>query len=142
MPVLRNTKVLFSNIEKMDTMKNKFSITVQLTEDQAADAEAAGVRVKTKEYDGKTQFQAQFATKFPVRVVDVAKNPIALNGSEIGRGSDVSVQYKFRDYKTPTGQQGTAQDLTAVQVLNFQEPGDTEFDDESDNFGGGMDDEL
>ena len=139
MPVLRNTKVLFSNVSAMDTMKNKFSITVSLTEDQAADAESAGIRVKTKEYDGKTQFQAQFATKFPVRVVDVSKQPIALNGSEIGRGSDINVQYKFRNYKTPTGQSGQAQDLTAVQVLNFMEPSDTEFDDESDNFAGNND---
>lgn len=135
MAVLKNTKVLFSNVLNVDDFSQKYQIVVSLTEDQAADAEAAGIKVKTKEYDGKTQHQATFKSKFRPRVVGpVASKDYDLEGSEIGRGSEISVQYKLREWTSPTKQTGISSDLVAVQVLDLVSQGAMEFED-ADEFG-------
>lgn len=136
MAVLKEVKVLFSNVLNVDDFSQKYQIVVSLTEEQAADAEAAGIKVKTKEYDGKTQYQATFKSKFRPRIVGaIASKDFDLEGSEIGRGSLVSVQYKFREWITPAKKSGTSSDLIAVQVLNLTPQGAMEFED-----AGGRDD--
>ena len=58
-----------------------------------------------------------------------------MEGSEIGRGSKVNVQYKFRSWKGPSGNTGIGQDLIAVQVLELSSPNEMEFED-ANEFGG------
>lgn len=130
MAVFKNTKVLFSNIVNVDDFSGKFSIVVEIDEEQAADAEAAGLRVKTKEYEGKTQFSMQFKSKFRPRIVGRdGKTDLKLE-SELGRGSLVSIQYKMRDWTGRTGgTKGIAQDLGAVQVIDQKSIGASEFDE-------------
>lgn len=136
MSLLRNVKVLFSNVTNKDDFSDKYQIVVQLTEDQAADAEAANVNVKTKEYNGATQFQAIFKTKFKPRIVGaIASRDYDLEGSEIGRGSEISVQYKFRDWTAPGGKTGTGQDLIGIQILDLAAANAMEFED-ADELGG------
>lgn len=135
MAVLKNVSVLFSNVLNVDDFSQRYQIVVQMTEAEAADAEAAGIKVKTKEYDGKTQHQAVFKSKFRPRIVgQVASKDFDLEGSEIGRGSKVSVQYRMRDWKTPSKQTGTSADLVAVQILDLKSQGAMEFED-ADTFG-------
>lgn len=135
MPVLKNVGVLFSNVLNVDDFSQKYQIVVSLTEDQAANAEAEGIKIKTKEYEGKTQYQAVFKTKFRPRIVGhISSKDYDLEGSEIGRGSTVSVQYKFRDWKSPSKQTGTSADLVAVQILDLKTRGSMEFED-LDEFG-------
>lgn len=142
MAVLKNVSVLFSNVLHVDDFSQKYQIVVQLTEDQAADAEEAGIKVKTKEYDGKTQYQATFKSKFRPRVVgQVASKDFDLEGSEIGRGSTISVQYKFREWKSPTKQTGTSADLVAIQILDLKAQGAMEFED-ADEFGDDDDSDI
>jgi hypothetical protein len=136
MAVLKNVSVLFSNVLNEDDFSNKYQIVVSLTEDQAADAEAANLKVKTKEFDGKTQYQVTFKSKYRPRIVgNVASQDFDLQGSEIGRGSVISVQYKFRDWVSPSKTSGTSSDLIAVQVISLKAQGNMEFEDE-DGFGG------
>jgi len=136
MAVIKSVKVLFSNVLNVDDFSAKYQLVVSLTEDQAADAEEAGIKVKTKEYDGQTQYQATFKSKFRPRVVgSVASVDHDLQGSEIGRGSVVSVQYKLRDWVSPSKQSGTSSDLVAVQILDLKSQGAMEFED-TDEFGG------
>jgi hypothetical protein len=129
MAVLKQVKVLFSNVVHEDTFSQKFQIVVSLTEEQAADAEAAGLKVKTKEYDGKTQYQVTFKSKFRPRIVKAdGKTDLDLAGSEIGRGSLVSVQFKMREWITPAKKKGISSDLIAVQVLTMTPQGAMEFE--------------
>jgi hypothetical protein len=133
MALLKGVKVLFSNVVNVDDFNGKYSIVVGLTEEQAADAEAAGINVKIKEHDGKTQYQVQFKSKFRPRIVAPdGKSEYNLEGAELGRDSQVNVQYKFREYTTPTKQTGTAQDLVAVQVKKIEAANSLEFGDEED----------
>lgn len=135
MAVLKNVKVLFSNVVNEDDFSGKYQIVVKLTEEQAADAEAQGVKVKTKEYQGDTQHQATFKTKYRPRVVGTdPKKDYDLEGSEIGRGSTVSVQYKERPWSA-MGNSGVSQDLVAVQILDFAAPNSVEFEEEENGFG-------
>jgi hypothetical protein len=137
MALLNQVEVLFSNVLSEDDFSDKYQVVVKLTEEQAADAEDAGLTVKTKEYNGATQFQATFKTKFKPRIVgNVANKDLDLEGSEIGRGSKVNVQYKFREWKAPGGKTGTGQDLIACQVLELNAPNQMEFED-ANEFGGG-----
>jgi hypothetical protein len=129
MAVLKQVKVLFSNVVNVDDFSQKFQIVVSLTEAQAADAESAGLKVKTKEYDGKTQYQVTFKSKFRPRIVKAdGKTDLDLAGSEIGRGSLVSVQFKMREWITPAKKQGVSSDLIAVQVLTMTPQGAMEFE--------------
>lgn len=129
MAVLKQVKVLFSNVVNVDDFSAKYQIVVSLTEEQAADAESAGLKVKTKEYDGKTQYQVTFKSKFRPRIVAAdGKTDLDLAGSEIGRGSLVSVQYKFREWTAPGKKAGTSSDLIAVQVLQMTPQGAMEFE--------------
>ena len=140
MAVIKNTQVLFSNVTNVDDFSGKYQIVVSLTEEQAADAEAAGLKVKTKEYDGKTQYQVTFKSKFRPRIVgQVASKDFDLEGAEIGRGSTVSVQYKFREWTAPGKKTGTSSDLVAVQILDLKSQGAMEFED-ADEFGSDDDD--
>lgn len=130
MALLKNVPVLFSNVTNKDDFNNKYSIVVELTEAQAADAEEAGIKVREREHDGKTQFQAQFKSNYKPRIVgNIASQDYDLEGSEIGRGSTVNVQYKFREWTNPQKQKGTAQDLQAVQIVKLEEVSASEFDD-------------
>ena len=139
MAVLKNVSVLFSNVINVDDFSNKYQMVVSLTEDQAADAEAAGIKIKTKEYEGKTQYQATFKSKFRPRIVGTVPSvDFDLQGSEVGRGSKVSVQYKFRDWVSPSKQEGTSADLIAVQLLDLKSQGAMEFE-EVNEFGGDAD---
>jgi len=133
MSVLKNVKVLFSNVTNKDDFSDKYQIVVKMSEEQAADAEEVGIVVKTKEYQGETQFQATFKTKYKPRVVGpIASKDYDLEGGEIGRNSEISVQYKHRDWKAPGGKTGIAQDLVAVQILDLQAPNKMEFEDSDD----------
>ncbi len=129
--ILPRVKVLFSNVVVEDSYSGKFQITVDLTEAQAADAEAVGVAVKTGEYEGKTQFKAVFKSKFsiPIKGLD-GQSDVDLQGSEIGRGSIVSVQYGFREW-THGNDSGKAQDLQMIQILDLKSPAASGFGDES-----------
>lgn len=130
MALLNQVEVLFSNVLSEDDFSNKYQVVVKLTEEQAADAEDAGLTVKTKEYNGATQFQATFKTKFKPRIVgNVANKDLDLEGSELGRGSKINVQYKFRKWTAPGGKTGTGQDLIACQVLELSTPNQMEFED-------------
>ena len=136
MALLNQVEVLFSNVLSVDDFSDKYQVVVKLTEEQSADAEDAGLTVKTKEYQGATQFQATFKTKFKPRIVgNVANKDLDLEGAELGRGSKVNVQYKFRDWTAPGGKTGRGQDLIAVQVLSLSAPNEMEFGD-AEEFGG------
>jgi hypothetical protein len=135
MPVLKNVQVLFSNVVNVDDFSAKYQMVASLTEDQAADAEEAGLKVKTKEYEGKTQYQATFKSKFRPRIVGpVSSKDYDLEGAEVGRGSKVSIQYKFREWVSPSKESGVSSDLVAVQILDLKSQGSMEFEDE-DSFG-------
>ena len=129
--VLNNVNVLFCNVLNEDDFSNKYQVVVQLTEEQAADAEEQGIKLKTKEYDGKTQYQAVFKSQFRPRVV--GQNPKVaydMEGNELGRGSLVNVQFSFRQWKNEkTKQSGVSQDLVGIQVLKGEDIGSSEFDD-------------
>lgn len=136
MSVLRNVSSLFCNISTKDDFSGKYQIVVNLTEEQATDAEAAGLKIKTKEYEGKSQFQITFKSKFRPRLLGPdGKTEVDLDGSELSRGSEVNVQYKFRDYKDLQGKAGVAADLQMLQVMNFTAEGGSEFDDLSEAVG-------
>ena len=142
MALLNQVEVLFSNVLSVDDFSDKYQLVVKLTEEQATDAEEAGLNVKTKEYNGSTQFQATFKTKFKPRIVgNLASKDLDLEGSEIGRGSKVNVQYKFRDWKGPSGNTGTGQDLIAAQVIDLASPNQMEFADAGE-FGGAEGDDY
>ena len=136
MALLNKCAVLFSNVISEDDFSSKYQIVVKLTEEQSADAEDAGLTVKTGEYNGAPQFKATFKTKFKPRIVgNVANKDLDLEGAELGRGSKVNVQYKFRDWTAPGGKTGRGQDLIAVQVLSLSAPNEMEFGD-AEEFGG------
>lgn len=133
MAVLKDVAVLFSNVSAVDNYSGKYQLVVKLTEEQAADAESAGLTLKTKEYDGQTQYQAGFRTKFKPRILGKdGKTDLDLNAGEIGRNSLVSIQYSFRDWTGPGGNtSGTSQDLQMVQVKDMKAPNASQFEDES-----------
>jgi len=142
MPLLNKVEVLFSNVLAEDDFSSKYQLVVKLTEEGAADAEEAGLNVKIKEYNGATQWQATFKTKFKPRIVgNVANKDLDLEGSEIGRGSKVNVQFKMREWKGPSGNTGIGQDLIAVQVLELNSPNQMEFED-ANEFGGAEGDDY
>lgn len=130
MALLKDVTVLFSNVLNKDDFTQKYQIVVEVNEEQAADAEAAGLKIKEREYDGKTQKSIAFKTKFKPRIVGkVASQDYDLEGSELGRGSSINVQYKERKWQSPTKQTGTSYDLVAVQVVDRQAVSASEFDD-------------
>ena len=129
---LNKAEVVFCNVTKEDSFSGKYQIVVQISEDQAADAEEAGIQVKTKEYDGKTQHQATFKSKFPPAIVDGATKPYNLDGQEITRGSLVNIKGSFRNWTSPCKtKQGVGQDLSAVQIVELKEAGAGGFEDVS-----------
>ena len=133
MPVLKDVSVLFSNVTSVDDYSGKYQLVAKLTEEQAADAEAAGLTLKTKEYEGESQYQVAFRTKFRPEILGIdGKTPLDLNGGEVGRGSIVNIQYGFRDWVGPGGtKKGTSQDLQKVQVLTMEASNASQFEDES-----------
>ena len=131
MAVLKDVAVLFSNVTNVDDFCGKYQTVVQLTEEQAADAEQVGLKLKTKEYDGETQYQATFRTKFKPRILGAdGQTDLNLNGGEMGRGSLVSIQYSFRDWKH-NGKSGTSQDLNMIQIKDMKAANSSQFESES-----------
>ena len=47
----------------------------------------------------------------------------------------VSIQYKFRDWISPSKETGTSADLLKVQVKVQEGSSESEFEDETDNLG-------
>lgn len=132
MPFLNKAQVVFCNVTKEDSFSQKFQIVVQVSEDQAADAEEAGIQIKTKEYDGKTQYQATFKSKFPPAIVDSMTKPYDLQNQEIPRGSIVNVKCSFRNWTSPCKtKSGVGQDLSAIQLVELKEAGSSGFEDVS-----------
>lgn len=125
---LDGVHILFSNINKVDDLSGKYQVTVTMDEATAADAEAAGIPVKTKEYDGATQFQAVFKSKFRPEVIAAdGQTKVEMNGGELGRGSKINIQYSERDWNA-AGKSGTARDLNKIQVVEMRSNA-SEFDD-------------
>lgn len=140
---IERVKVLFSAVTNVDDLSKKYQIVIELTEEQSADYEAAGITVKMKEYKGKPQFKATLKSKFrpPIVAVD-GKTTVDLGGGEIGRGSLINVGVSFRPWDSPDGStSGIAQDLSGIQILVMQQ-GAVGFSDQSEeDFGEGADDE-
>ena len=90
---------------------NKFSLTITVDEDSADMLQKSGVKLRT--YEG--QSQRKFASKFPVKIVDVNDQPFIGN---VTRGSKVRLQYK-EGPQHPV--HGTSTYLTAVRVLELAE---------------------
>ena len=129
MAFLNKVQVVFSNVLKEDDFSQKYQVVVQMTEDQAADAEEAGITIKTKEYDGKTQYQAVFKSKYIPAIIDGATKPYKLD-SEIPRGSIVNVKCSFRNWTSPCKTKtGTGQDLSAIQLVELKDAGSAGFED-------------
>jgi len=138
MPVLSNAKVIFCNVSSPDDYSQKYQLVVGITEEQAADAEEAGINVKTKEFDGKTQFQVAFKTKFKIlhniRGID-GVTVLDLEGGELARGSLINVQFEFKPWEMQ-GKTGISQHLTGIQVLVAETGGKNEFGDATQAAGG------
>lgn len=131
--------MLFSHVNSLDNLSQKHQVTVSMDEATAADAEAAGLKVKTKEFDGKTQFQTVFKSKYKPEILSAdGKTKVDLDGGEIARGSLVSVQYKARDWQGPSGNTGVSYDLEKVQLIEGVS-GAPVFEDATETLGGGDD---
>lgn len=139
MALLKNVSSVFCHISSLDSYSGKYQIVVSMTEEQAADAEEAGLNVKVKEFDGQTQFQATFKTKF--KVLDKIKGRdgvtiVDLEGAELPRGAKVNVQYGFRNWENSQNKtKGVSQDLLGIQVLELGSIQKNEFED-MDSAGG------
>lgn len=118
--------VLFSNIVNQPVFNGqptgKYEITITLTEEQAADAEANGLAITRSEYQGSTQIKAKLKTKYPLNVkncVDrTGKNPFVDDAGqvrEVPRGSTVAVIYTTKPYTAFGG--GTTNYLQGLQVV-------------------------
>ena len=133
MAFLNNAQVVFCNVTKEDSFSGKFQLVVELSEDAAADAEEAGIKVKTKEYEGKTQHLATFKSQYPPAVVDSMAKAYDLKNQEIPRGSIVNVKYTLRDWTSPCKtKRGTATDLSALQLVDLKEASAGGFEDISE----------
>lgn len=131
--VLKDVKVLFSNLSKVDDYSNKYQLVVEVTEEQAADLEEAGVTVKNKEYDGKLQYRVTFKTKYAARVVQAdGRTEHDLAGGELGRNSKVNVQYNLREW-SHMGKSGVSQDLVGVQIKRLEAQNELAFESEDDD---------
>ena len=117
MAVLKNVAVLFCNLVKLDEMSGKYQVVVNLTEDQASDWEELGYTVKTSEYEGATQYKATFKTnKFPPIVAQDGRTIVDLQGSELRRGSIISIQYEPRRWTAKGSQDtGMATDIERIR---------------------------
>ena len=129
MAVLKNVAVLFCNLVKLDEMSGKYQVVVNLTEDQASDWEELGYTVKTSEYEGATQYKATFKTnKFPPIVAQDGRTIVDLQGSELRRGSIISIQYEPRRW-TAKGSQDTGMATDIARIRLDQPLMDNEFED-------------
>ncbi len=118
--------VLFSNITEFPEFNgkkgDKYEITITLTAEQAADAEANGLSVTKGEYNGNEQFKAKFKTKYmpsPKACVDRYAKPFVDSDNqlrEIPRGSTVDVVYTTKPYSM-MGKSGITNYLVALQVV-------------------------
>jgi hypothetical protein len=94
--------------------------------------ESKGVRMKTKEnHPSNGQFVVA-RTKKPFKVMDRERNPIDVQETRIGNGSEVKVKVAFNDNHPLVDQHGTSLYLETIQVLDlveyFSDPLDEEFD--------------
>lgn len=144
MSILQNASVIFCHLNKVDDYSQKYQLVVGITEEQSADAEEAGLKVKVKEFDGKTQFQVTLKTKFKIlhniRGID-GTTVLDLDGAELARGSLVNVQYDLRPYEM-NGTSGMSQHLTGIQVLKAVDGGKNEFGDVSGAAGGDVEGDM
>lgn len=130
-------KVLYSHLQEPSKEENGFKAkySIDLIVDEATRKEliAAGSQPKVNKKTGQEYFNfwsngknknGQFNP--PIKVVDAKKQPIA---AEPGSGSTVKVQYSAVEW-TFAGKKGLMLALGAVQVLDLQERGVGEFDEE------------
>lgn len=142
--------VIFSNLTTVDDFSNKFGMTIQIAPEAAVDLEnltPVPVPVRTKEYQGESQQQVSFKTKFPLKsaaMVKRDKSPLwptvttledgkevtTITPFEVPRGSQVLLVAKSRPW-TFGGKSGTAWDLAGIQLIEESEQ-DLGFDDYSD----------
>lgn len=114
--------VAFSNLTQHEEYQGrstgKFSLTLALTQESAEALSGEGV--KLKDYKGTPQ--RKFTSQFPVKAMDVEKNPFK---GEIPWGSKVRLSVQFGK---PSPVHGVTPYLKAVKVLEVNEG----FDDEED----------
>lgn len=154
-------EVLFSSTVKPDTkfgMPGNYYVTLKVTPEVYADAQAIGLKCKESDYKGQTQLTVNLKLKGggtrkdgsayvndPIPVVNKDKTPFTEKGrdengelverqAEIPRGSKVKVSYKAREWEM-MGRTGTAFDLRAVQVIEAGSGSDAmaEFEDDDDD---------
>lgn len=158
-------KVLFSSTVKPDTkfgLPGNYYVTLEVSPEVYADAQAVGLKCKESTYKGRTQLTVNLKLKGggtrkdgsqyvndPIPVViktpENAKAPFVEKGrdengelverpAEIPRGSKVKVSYKAREWEM-MGRTGTAFDLRAVQIIEKGSDNDamSEFEDEDDD---------
>lgn len=117
---------LFSNIVTQPsyggTPTGKYELTITLSPEQAADAEANGLSITRSDYNGTEQVKAKFKTKYKPAtntVVDRKAKPFVDsegNLREIPRGSQVAVFFQSKPY-TMMGKAGVTNYLQGIQVI-------------------------
>lgn len=127
--------VLFSYLTSSPVFNGKptgkHELTLILDEEQAVDAENAGLGIKRREYNGSEQVTVKLTSQFKLSadsVRDRYKNPyIGEDGQikEIPKGSTVCVHYTTKEYNI--GGKVIANYLSGVQVI--EENSALEFDD-------------
>jgi len=112
---LTTGEVAFSNVTEHEVFNGrttgKYSIVLRLDQEEAAKLDAAGVRLK--DYEGVSQ--RKFASKFPIKVVDMDDKPL---NDEMGHGSKVRVWWEGK----PNEEFGTIPYLNGVRVIELAEP--------------------
>ena len=114
--------VNFSNVTKHDVYNGQdtgtFSMTITMSEDDAAALAAQGVKIK--DYEGSKQ--RKFKSKYNIRTIDAEGNPY--NG-EVPYNSRVRLKYKLGDAHPV---HGVSTYLEAIKVLEEAEV--AAFDDD------------
>ena len=119
-----NGEAVFVNLDKteeyMGQDTGKYSIVVRVSDDDAAELEAAGI--KLRDYEGTKQ--RKFTTKYKIKVVD--KDGETMSPADVTWGSKVRVKYAIG---TQHPVHGAIPYINALKVLELAEPdsGDDEF---------------
>ncbi len=140
--------VIFSNLTKQDDFSNKFGMTIQIAPEVAIDLEnlePTPVPVNSKEYQGESQQQVKFKTKYKLKrsaMVQRDKSPLwpevtseddegnsvtTIMESEVNRGAEVLLVARSRSWEFG-GKKGIAWDLIGIQVIEEVES-DLGFED-------------
>jgi hypothetical protein len=136
MAVVKGT-VLYSHLQEASKEENGFKskYSIDLVVDAATKAklleEGGSLKINKKTGQEYFNFWSNGKNKEgkinpPIKVVDAKKQSIS---AEPGQGSVVKVQYSVVEWNF-AGKKGTMLALGAVQVLNLQERGVGEFDEE------------